>query len=404
MHPYKDAESLSEKAKFFQEKEWQYGCHNYYPLPVVLARGEGVFMYDVDDKKYFDFLAGYSALNQGHCHPKIVKAAIQQLQTLTLTARAFFNNKLGLAEEYLCKVAGFDKCLFMNSGVEAAETSLKLARRWGYEKKKIPDNKAKIVFCLGNFWGRTIAACGSSDDPERYQKFGPFDGLGFELIPYNDIEALENKLKNDPNICAFMVEPIQGEAGVIVPHEGYLKKVREICNKYNVLLITDEIQTGMGRTGKLFCYEWDGIKPDILILGKALSGGLMPVSCALANDDVMLNIKPGEHGSTFGGNPLAAEVAMAAVKTLLEEKMIENSLELGEYFRKLLREIKCPIVKEIRGRGLFTAMELTKGAWQLCLNNLKRGLLAKPTHSYTCLLYTSPSPRDLSTSRMPSSA
>lgn len=380
MEGYKDADLLSAKATKFQALEWAYGCHNYYPLPVVLQRGEGVFMYDVDDKKYFDFLSGYSALNQGHCHPKIVKAAIEQLQTLTLTARAFFNDKLGPAEEFLSKLLGYDKCVFMNTGVEGGETAIKFARRWGYIKKKIPSNKARVIFANGNFWGRTLAACGSSDDPERYANFGPFEGLCFDLIPYNDLEALEAKFKADPNYCAFMVEPIQGEAGVVIPTEGYLKKVRELCTKYNVLLICDEIQTGMGRTGKLCCYEWDGIKPDIVILGKALAGGIMPVSAVLANDDIMMNIHPGDHGSTYGGNPLAAAVAMASVKVLLEEKMVENSLEMGEYFRAKLREIKSPLIKNIRGRGLFTALELTEGGWQMSLNMLKRGLLAKPTH------------------------
>ena len=380
MDIYKDANLLSEKAKKYQELEWRYGCHNYYPLPVVLQRGEGIYTYDVDDKRYIDCLSAYSALNQGHCHPKIVKAAIQQLQTLTLTSRAFFNNKLGIAEEYLCKLAGYDKCVFMNTGVEGGETAIKLARRWGYYKKKIPDNMAKVIFCNGNFWGRTLAACGSSDDPDRYRAFGPFGGLGFELINYNDIAALDRKLSSDPNICAFMVEPIQGEMGVIVPAEGYLKKVRELCTKYNVLMICDEVQTGLGRTGKMFCYEWDGIKPDLVILGKALSGGMLPVSAVLANDDIMLNIHPGEHGSTYGGNPLAAEVAVAAVKVIEEEKLVQNSLELGEYFRKLAADIHSPVVRHIRGRGLFSAIELTQGAWQFCLNLLKRGVLAKPTH------------------------
>lgn len=383
MDPYKEVDYLSDKAKHFQDLEWKYGCHNYYPLPVVLKRGEGVFLYDVDDKKYFDFLSGYSALNQGHCHPKIVMAAIKQMTTLTLTARAFFNDKLGPAEEFLAKLGGFDKCIFMNTGVEGGETAIKFARRWGYVKKMIPANEARVVFCNGNFWGRTLAACGSSDDPDRYRQFGPFDGLRFDLIDYNDIDALEKKLKEDPNVCAFMVEPIQGEAGVVIPNEGYLKKVRELCTKYKVLLICDEIQTGMGRTGKFFCYEWDGIKPDMVILGKALSGGTMPISAVLADNEVMDNIHPGEHGSTFGGNPLAAEVAMTAVKVILEEKMVENSLEMGEYFRKLVSEIKSPSIKLIRGRGLFTAVELTEGAWQFCLNMLKNGLLAKPTHGNT---------------------
>lgn len=383
MDIYKEVDYFSENAKKYQELEWKYGCHNYYPLPVVLKRGEGIYLYDVDDKKYIDCLSGYSALNQGHCHPRIVKAAIQQLQTLTLTARAFFNDKLGPTEEYLCKLSGFEKCIFMNTGVEGGETAIKLARRWGYVKKKIPDNKARVVFCNGNFWGRTIAACGSSDDPERYKGFGPFEGLNFDLIDYNNIEALEKKLKDDPHVCAFMLEPIQGEAGVMMPNEGYLKKVRELCTKYNVLMIVDEVQTGMGRTGKLFCYQWEDIKPDVVILGKALSGGIMPISAVLADDEIMNNIHPGEHGSTFGGNPLACAVATEAVKVIVDEKLVENSLEMGEYFRKLVGEIKSPHIKIIRGRGLFTAVEIEQGAWQVCLNMLKNGLLAKTTHGNT---------------------
>jgi ornithine--oxo-acid transaminase len=268
----------------------------------------------------------------------------------------------------------------MNTGVEGGETALKLARRWGYVKKKIPDNQAKIIFCNGNFWGRTIAACGSSDDIERYRQFGPFGGLGFELINYNDVDALEAKFKADPNYCAFMVEPIQGEMGVILPADGYLKKVRELCTKYNVLMICDEVQTGLGRTGKMFCYEWEGIKPDLVILGKALSGGILPVSAVLANDDVMLNIHPGEHGSTYGGNPLAAEVAVTSVKVIQEEHLVEKSLEMGEYFRELARKIPSPLIQQIRGRGLFSAIQISQGAWQFCLNMMKRGVLAKPTH------------------------
>jgi ornithine--oxo-acid transaminase len=380
MDIYKDAVHLSDNARKYEEMEWKYGCHNYYPLPVVLAKGEGVYVYDVDGKRYTDCLSAYSALNQGHCHPKIVEAAIKQIQTLTLTSRAFFNNKLGLAEEYLAKVGGYDKCIFMNTGVEGGETALKLARRWGYVKKKIPDNQAKIIFCNGNFWGRTIAACGSSDDIERYRQFGPFGGLGFELINYNDVDALEAKFKADPNYCAFMVEPIQGEMGVILPADGYLKKVRELCTKYNVLMICDEVQTGLGRTGKMFCYEWEGIKPDLVILGKALSGGILPVSAVLANDDVMLNIHPGEHGSTYGGNPLAAEVAVTSVKVIQEEHLVEKSLEMGEYFRELARKIPSPLIQQIRGRGLFSAIQISQGAWQFCLNMMKRGVLAKPTH------------------------
>jgi len=380
MDKYEEIDFLSEKSKKFKELEWTHGCHNYHPMPVVLDRAEGCYMYDVDGKQYLDFLAGYSTLNQGHCHPKIVKAACDQIHKLTLTARAFFNNKLGVAEECLTKLTGFDKVCFMNTGVEGGETAVKFARRWGYTAKKIPPNQAKVIFCNGNFWGRTIAACGSSDDPGRFKDFGPFEGLKFDLIKYNDPAALEAKFKEDPYICAFMVEPIQGEAGCIVPDKGYLKKVRELCTKYNVLLICDEVQTGMGRTGKFLCYQWEGIKPDIAIMGKALSGGIMPISCVLADNKIMDCIHPGDHGSTFGGNPLAAEISATAIKVLLEEKMVENSEHMGEYFRKLLKDIKHPLLKDVRGKGLFNAIEVTDGAWQLCLYFLKNGLLTKPTH------------------------
>lgn len=377
---YKEVGYLSDKGKVYMEEEWTFGCHNYHPIPVVLAKGEGVYVYDVDGKKYLDFLAGYSALNQGHCHPRIVKAAVEQVQTLTLTARAFFNNRLGDAEKFICTLLGYDKCCFMNTGVEGGETAVKFARRWGYDVKKIPDNHARVLFCNGNFWGRTIAACGSSDDPDRFRRFGPFGGLGFELIPYNDATILEAKCKADPNIAAFMVEPIQGEAGVVPPSPGYFKKVREICDKYKVLLIMDEVQTGLGRTGKLLAQEWFGVKGDILILGKALSAGMLPVSCVLANSTVMDNIHPGEHGSTFGGNPFAARMAIEAVSVIVDEKLSENAEAMGELFRGLLKNIKHPLLTGVRGIGLFNAIILREGAWQFCLNLTKHGMLTKPTH------------------------
>eukprot|EP00826_Nyctotherus_ovalis_P002972 TRINITY_DN10596_c0_g2_i2.p1 TRINITY_DN10596_c0_g2~~TRINITY_DN10596_c0_g2_i2.p1 ORF type:complete len:424 (+),score=121.20 TRINITY_DN10596_c0_g2_i2:94-1365(+) len=382
MDIYKEVDYFSPVGLKYQQLEWKYGCHNYYSLPVVLKRGQGVYVYDVDDKKYLDFLNGYCALNSGRSHPRLVKVAAEQMKTLTLTARAFFNDKLGPAEEYLCKISEYDKCVFMNTGVEGGETAIKFARRWGYVRKKVPANEARVLFCNGNFWGRTIAACGSSDDPDRFRNFGPFN-LNFDLIDYNDAKALEKKLKEDPNICGFMLEAIQGDAGVIIPSDGYLKKVRELCTKYNVLMICDEVQTGIGRTGKFFCYEWSGIKPDIVILEKGLSGGILPVSAVLANNEVMDNIHPGEHGSTFGGSLLASVVALEAVKVIEDEKLVENSLKMGELFHKLLKEIKSPHIKAIRSCGLLMGIDLDRGGWQVCLNMLKNGLLTNITHANT---------------------
>ena len=329
-------------AKYFMQLEDRYGAHNYHPLPVVLSRGEGVHVWDVEGKQYYDFLSAYSAVNQGHCHPKIVQAAIDQISTLTLTSRAFYNDVLGEYEQYITELLGYDKVLPMNTGVEGGETAIKLARKWAYEKKGVEANKAKIVFVEGNFWGRTLAAISSSTDPSSFNNFGPFMP-GYEIIPYNNLAALEEALK-DPNVAAFMVDPIQGEAGVVVPHEGYLKGVRNLCTQYNVLFIADEVQTGLARTGKMLCCDHENVKPDILILGKALSGGLLPVSAVLANDEVMLCIKPGEHGSTYGGNPLACKVAMAALQVLVDEKLSENAEHLGEILRRELRADRKSVV------------------------------------------------------------
>ncbi len=325
------------KSEYLMELEENYGAHNYHPIPVVLERGEGVFVWDVEGKKYYDFLAAYSAVNQGHCHPRIIKALTTQAQKLTLTSRAFYNSVLGEYEKFITEYFGYDKVLPMNTGVEGGETALKLARRWAYDVKGVPENKAKIVFANGNFWGRTLAAISSSNDPSSYKGFGPYMP-GYELVDYNNLTALENALK-DPNTAAFMVEPIQGEAGVVVPDNGYLKGVRELCNKYNVLFIADEVQTGLCRTGKLLACDHEQIKPDILILGKALSGGTMPVAAILANNEIMLTIKPGEHGSTYGGNPLACAVAMEALKVLKEEKLAENAARLGKIFRTEMQKL-----------------------------------------------------------------
>jgi len=369
--------------QFFLDLELKYGAHNYHPLPVVLCKGEGIFVWDVEGKKYYDFLSAYSAVNQGHCHPKIIESLNNQAKTLTLTSRAFHNDVLGPYEKYITDFFGYDKVLPMNTGVEGGETANKLARKWGYIKKGIPENKARIIFAKGNFWGRTLAAISSSDDPSSYKGFGPYMP-GYDLIPYNDLEALENMLK-DPNVCAFMVEPIQGEAGVIVPSSGYLQGVRDICTKYNVLFIADEVQTGIARTGKLLACDHENVKPDILILGKALSGGVFPVSAVLANDEVMLCIRPGEHGSTYGGNPLACKVAMAALEVVKEENLCENADILGEKFRKELSSFSNLLIKEVRGKGLLNAIEVndspdSKTAWNICLELKKQGLLAKPTH------------------------
>ena len=362
--------------------EDKYGAHNYHPLPVVLAKGEGVFVWDVDGKKYYDFLSSYSAVNQGHCHPKIVAALKEQADTLTLTSRAFHNDVLGQYEEFVTKLFGYDKVLPMNTGVEGGETANKLARKWGYMKKGIEKNKARIIFAKGNFWGRTLAAISSSDDPSSYEGFGPFMP-GYDLIPYNDLDALETELK-DFNVCAFMVEPIQGEAGVVVPDEGYLAGVRKLCNKYNVLFIADEVQTGIARTGKMLACDYEDARPDLLILGKAISGGVFPVSAVLADDEIMLCIQPGEHGSTFGGNPLACKVAQAALEVVIDENLAENAYRLGKIFRRELRAFDNDMITLVRGRGLLNAIVIKpkdgKEAWDVCLKLRDNGLLAKPTH------------------------
>ena len=362
--------------------EDQFGAHNYHPVPVVLEKGEGVFLYDVDGKRYFDFLSGYSAVNQGHCHPAIIKALTDQAQKLTLTSRAFYNNLLGTYEKYITEYFGYDKVLPMNTGVEGGETAIKLARRWGYAVKGIPENQAKVIFAEGNFWGRTLAAISSSTDPSSYKGFGPYMP-GFGLVPYNDLAALETVLQ-DPTVAAFMVEPIQGEAGVVIPTDGYLKGVRALCDKYNVLFIADEIQTGLARTGTLLACDHENVRPDILILGKALSGGTIPVAAVLADDIVMLQIKPGEHGSTYGGNPLACAVAMKALEVIKSEKLVENSYKMGIILREELVKLNSPFIASIRGRGLLNAIvikhENPEAAWDLCLHLKELGILAKPTH------------------------
>ena len=365
--------------------ENEFGAHNYHPLPVVLKKGVGVYLWDVEGNKYYDFLSAYSAVNQGHCHPKINKALHDQAKVLTLTSRAFHNDILGSYEEYITKLFGYDKVLPMNTGVEGGETANKIARKWGYLKKGIKKDQARIVFASGNFWGRTLAAISTSDDPLSYEGFGPYMP-GYDIIPYNNLEALEQKLK-DPNVCAFMVEPIQGEAGVVVPDEGYLSGVRLLCNKYNVLFIADEVQTGIGRTGKMLATDYEASRPDILILGKALSGGVFPVSAVLADDDIMMCIGPGEHGSTFGGNPLACAVAHAALEVVIDEDLTQNAFDLGNLFReKLNLYIKdSSIVKLVRGKGLLNAIVIndspeSKTAWNICLKLRDNGLLAKPTH------------------------
>ena len=365
--------------------EYKYGAHNYHPLPVVLEKGSGIFLWDVEGKKYYDFLSAYSAVNQGHCHPEIISALTAQSKQLTLTSRAFHNNILGQYEKFITQFFGYDKVLPMNTGVEGGETAVKLARKWAYDVKKIPQNCAKIIFVEGNFWGRTLGAISSSTDPASTNGFGPFMP-GYEIIPYNDIEALSNALQ-DSNVAAFMVEPIQGEAGVVVPDENYLLEAYNLCKKNNVLFIADEVQTGIGRTGKMLCCDHHGFKPDILILGKALSGGVFPVSAILASNEVMLTIKPGEHGSTFGGNPLACQVAIAALKVVEREKLAENAEAMGEVFRTRLIEFSNnhKIVTKVRGKGLLNAIVINDNegsdiAWNICLNMAEKGLLAKPTH------------------------
>jgi ornithine--oxo-acid transaminase len=374
---------MNQSSQYYINLEEKYGAHNYHPLPVVLAKGNGVYVWDVEEKKYLDFLSAYSAVNQGHCHPKIIDALVQQAQTLTLTSRAFHNNLLGEFEQYITTLFGYDKVLMMNTGVEGDETALKLARKWAYEVKGVEPNKAKIIFAENNFMGRTIAAVSASTDPSSYNNFGPFVPE-FYKIPFNNTEVLEQEFQ-DKNVAAFFVEPIQGEAGVMVPDNGYLKKVRELCTKYNVLFVADEVQTGIARTGKMLACNYEQVKPDILILGKALSGGVMPVSAVLANDEIMLTIKPGEHGSTFGGNPLACKVAQAALEVILEENLADNAYKMGEIFRSELKNINHPAIKEIRGKGLLNAIEIDNSsnenlAWDICLKMMKNGLLAKPTH------------------------
>ena len=372
-------------SKYAIELEDKYGAHNYHPIPVVLSKGEGIHVWDLEGKKYFDFLSSYSAVNQGHCHPKIIKSLNDQSKKLTLTSRAFYNDVLGDFEKFITELFKYDKVLPMNTGVEGGETANKLARKWGYEKKGIPENKAKIIFANGNFWGRTLAAISTSDDPLSYKGFGPYMP-GYEVIPYNDLGSLENSIK-DPNVAAFMVEPIQGEAGVIVPDEGYLSGIRNLCDKYNVLFIADEVQTGIARTGKMLATDFEDARPDILILGKALSGGVLPVSAVLADDEVMMCIKPGEHGSTFGGNPLSCAVAKTALEVVEEENLAKNAAEMGELFRGRMQKFieSSNLAQIVRGKGLLNAIVIDSSvesdmAWNICLKLKDNGLLAKPTH------------------------
>lgn len=372
------------KTQDYIEREEKYGAHNYHPLPVVLERGEGPYVWDVEGKRYFDFLSAYSAVNQGHCHPEIIKALKDQADRLTLTSRAFYNSVLGEYEEYITRYFGYDKVLPMNSGAEADETAIKLCRKWAYKKKGIEQNKAKIIACEGNFHGRTITIISMSTDPDSTGDYGPFTP-GFLIIPYNDTDALEKALQ-DPDVAGFLVEPIQGEAGVVVPDEGYLRKSYELCKKHNVLFIADEIQTGLCRTGKLLACDHEGVRPDILVLGKALSGGVMPISAVLADDDIMLTIKPGEHGSTFGGNPLAGKVGIAALEVLKNEKLSENAVRLGEIFRKEMKAVKSDMIETVRGKGLLNAVVIRpkggKTAWDVCIAMKDKGVIAKPTHGH----------------------
>ncbi len=372
------------KIQDYINREDKFGAHNYHPLPVVLERGEGPFVWDVDGKRYFDFLSAYSAVNQGHCHPAIIKALTDQASKLTLTSRAFYNSVLGEYEEYITKYFKYDKVLPMNSGAEADETALKLCRKWAYKKKGLKQDAAKIIACEGNFHGRTISIVSMSTDPDARNDYGPFTP-GYIIIPYNDLNALENAL-NDPNVAGFLVEPIQGEAGVFVPDEGYLKKAYAMCKAKNVLFIADEVQTGIARTGKLLACDHENVRPDILILGKALSGGVLPVSAVLADDEIMLTIKPGEHGSTFGGNPLAAKVAIAALEVVKNEKLAENAERLGKIFRREFQSIKSDMVELVRGKGLLNAVVIRpkngKEAWDVCLAMKEKGLIAKPTHNH----------------------
>jgi ornithine--oxo-acid transaminase len=369
-------------SKDYIDREYKYGAHNYEPLPVVLERGEGVYLWDVEGKKYYDFLSAYSAVNQGHCHPKIVKALIDQAQKLTLTSRAFYNNVLGEFEEFVTKFFGYDKVLPMNTGAEAVETAIKLTRKWAYLVKGVPENAAKIITCENNFHGRTVTIVSISTDPVARKDYGPYTP-GFVTIPYNDLDALERELK-DSNVAGFLVEPIQGEAGVFVPDEGYLKKAYDLCKKHNVLFVADEVQTGIARTGKMLACDHENVRPDILILGKAISGGVFPVSCALADDEIMMTIKPGQHGSTFGGNPIASKVAIAALTAIKEEKMLENVEKMGKIFRQEMKSIKSDMIKLVRGKGLLNAVVINnkpgRTAWDVCIEMANNGVLAKPTH------------------------
>lgn len=385
MTSYTDTIAMSASRRAM-ELEYKYGAHNYKPMPVVLEKGLGVHVWDVDGKQYLDFLSAYSAVSQGHCHPAIIGAMMEQAQKLTLTSRAFYNDRLGECEKFLCEYFGYDKVLMMNSGVEGGETALKLTRKWAYKVKGIAPNKAKTVYASGNFWGRTLAAISASTDPSSTDDYGPFLP-GFEIIPYDDLDALENILKNDPDIAGFMVEPIQGEAGVVVPKDGYLKGVRELCTRYNVLFIADEVQTGIGRTGKRLACDWEGVKPDILVLGKALSGGTMPVSAAFANNEIMLTIAPGEHGSTYGGNPLACAVTIAALQVVDDENLSENAEIMGQLFRGRMINLQkqCSLIELVRGKGLLNAIvindsEDSETAMNLCYRMMEKGLLCKPTH------------------------
>ena len=380
--------NISEKSRsqHFMDMEEHYGAHNYHPLPVVLHRGEGIYVWDVEGKKYFDFLSSYSAVNQGHCHPRIVKALKDQADLLCLTSRAFYNDALCEYEKFIHEYFGYDRVLPMNTGAEGVETALKLARRWGAVKKEIENDKIKVICCDGNFHGRTVTVITMSNDPSSFAQYGPLTP-GFIHIPYNDSEALENALNEfGEEVCAFIAEPIQGEAGVFVPDDGYLKKCYDLCKMHNVLFIADEVQTGIARTGKMLCCQHDNIRPDIVVLGKALGGGVLPVSACLADDDIMLNIKPGEHGSTFGGLPLAARVAVEALKVVKDENLVENAEKMGKIFREEIKKIESPFIEMVRGRGLLNAIVTKpvngKTAWDICIHMMENGLLAKPTHDH----------------------
>ncbi|QZE13027.1 ornithine--oxo-acid transaminase [Halosquirtibacter laminarini] len=375
---------MNKSSKHFMDLEHNYGAHNYHPIPVVLSRGEGIYVWDVEGKRYMDFLAAYSAVNQGHCHPRLVKKMKDQCEKLTLTSRAYYNDQLGLWEKYTAELLGYDKMLPMNSGAEADETAIKLMRKWAYQVKGVPEGQAKIIVCNGNFHGRTITIVSMSSDPSAYAGYGPYTP-GFIKIPYNDMETLEEVIQ-DPDVAGVLVEPIQAEAGVYVPDDGFLQKTAALCKKHHCLLVADEVQTGLGRTGKMLACDHEGVRPDILVLGKAISGGMLPVSCVLADDEVMLTIKPGEHGSTYGGNPLASVVAMEALEILQDEKLIENSERLGKIFREEMLKIDSKYIIEVRGKGLLNAIEIDskapKSAWDLCLELKDKGILAKPTHDY----------------------